>query len=91
MTERREPTISARSDQDDPLASRAAPVGVRMAAAQPVPRAASPSPLAPFAVLLSLSSLALGGFFYWQLTQFQQVVQQAGTNQAAAELRITEL
>ncbi len=54
-------------------------------------RPAGGSPLAPFAVLLAIAGLALGGFCYWQLTQFQQGMQQAANLQQAAEARIAEL
>jgi uncharacterized phage infection (PIP) family protein YhgE len=47
--------------------------------------------LAPFAVLLALASLALGAFFYWQLTQFQQQAVQQASLLTAAENRVSEL
>jgi Flp pilus assembly protein TadG len=90
MIERREPTLSGRTEVDEPL-NRVTAASPRLltAASRPTSNNAS-SPLAPFAILLAVASLVLGGFFYWQLTQFQQAVQQASLL-AAAENRVGEL
>ncbi|MEY4589572.1 MAG: hypothetical protein RL497_1648 [Pseudomonadota bacterium] len=90
MIERREPTLSGRTDTDEPLTRPVAssrPVAGKTHSSSP----ASTSPLAPFAILLALASLALGAFFYWQLTQFQQAAVQQATLLAAAETRVGEL
>ncbi|RYZ92259.1 MAG: hypothetical protein EOO68_22980 [Moraxellaceae bacterium] len=92
MIERREPTLSGRTEVDEPL-NRTALSPQRPSAAAPGRVAANnaSSPLAPFAVLLAVASLVLGGFFYWQLTQFQQQAVQQASLLTAAENRVGEL
>lgn len=90
MIERREPTLSGRAEADEPLA-RASLNSRPAAAVAPIRTGAGSSPLAPFAVLLALASLALGAFFYWQLTQFQQQAVQQASLLMAAETRVSEL
>lgn len=91
MIERREPTLSGRVDADESLVRASTNAKPAVAPVRNTPTASTSSPLAPFAVLLALASLALGAFFYWQLTQFQQyAVQQAGLL-TAAETRVAEL
>lgn len=91
MIERREPTLSGRTEADEPL--NRIPVNTRPAAAAVAraPASTGPSHLATFAVLLALASLALGAFFYWQLTQFQQQAVQQASLLTAAETRVSEL
>jgi chromosome segregation ATPase len=89
MIERREPTLSGRAEADEPIAR--APLNSRPSAVAARTGPTGSSPLAPFAVLLALASLALGAFFYWQLMQFQQQAVQQASLLTAAETRVSEL
>lgn len=91
MIERREPTLSGRTEADEPLNRITTNTRPTAPAAGRAPTASGSSPLAPFAVLLALASLALGAFFYWQLTQFQQQAVQQASLLTAAENRVSEL
>ncbi|HEY6527856.1 MAG TPA: hypothetical protein VIZ65_04110 [Cellvibrionaceae bacterium] len=92
MNERREPTLSGRTEVDEPL-NRVSVNPPRPSATvtSRTPSNNASSPLAPFAILLAVASLVLGGFFYWQLTQFQQQAVQQASLLAAAENRVGEL
>lgn len=91
MIERREPTLSGRVDADESLVRASTNSKSAVAPVRKTSPSGTSSPLAPFAVLLALASLALGAFFYWQLTQFQQHAVQLAGSLTVAETRVAEL
>ena len=62
MIERREPTLSGRTEADESLNRTPGNTRPTSAPAARTQTSSGSSPLAPFAVLLALASLALGAF-----------------------------
>ena len=94
MNERREPTISSMGADSEPAQSRARGVQPNRPNGPP-PVSSRPvivrSPVAPFALIVALLALGLGGFIYWQFTLAQKELALANANIASADARIADL
>ncbi len=103
MTERREPTISHLSESDKASSqagkaqSRSSSGRAKPASAQsrPAPVSHRPvvvrSPLGPFALVIALIGLAIGGFLYWQLMLTTDTLNQTQKELKAATARVSNL